>query len=103
MNSEAQKQYVNTKYATSAHVLNKSEIEIFAPSDTLRYIGNTWYWLADVYTCCGALYAINQSGSISASQHTFSIRPVVELKADIKTSGKGLDEFGQEAWRLIPQ
>ncbi len=98
--NEKAKEYMN-EYAESAHAITKNEVDVIAQDNTLRKTGAT-YCLA---TANGStnLYGVGSTeGEIFADNgHPYGFRPVIVLKANIKTTGKGTDEFGQSAWTLV--
>ncbi len=99
-------QYVNKAYATSGRSITKADLENIDKENNLRKTNN-YYWLAtqNDKNQVGSLYLIRADGDFQIGNniegHSFGYRPVVELKPNIKTTGKGTDEFGQEAWQLV--
>ncbi len=95
--------YVDSKYATSDHIMTKDEAEKITgdtsdTSDDLRKTGAN-YWLATAYNTNG-LWSVYAYGSINGrNSYAFGLRPVVELKKGILTTGKGTDKVGNvNAW-----
>ena len=103
LNNRATSQYLNADYASSAHNINKDELESIAQSNNLRMTG-LWYWSAshcsDNFMCNiasdGNIYYYNDE-----FDDAFGIRPVIVLKEGIKTTGKTTDVVGQVAWSLV--
>ena len=102
------------EYAVSAHAMNyqeaydidKTELDV-ATNNDLRKTG-AFYYLATPYQTeddKNWLYGVRQDGAITyigyATGLATGFRPVVVLKAGILTTGKGTDEFGQPAWKLV--
>ncbi len=105
LNDQATKEYKN-EFAESAHALDYNEAleitnDIKVTSNDLRNTG-AYYWLADAGDSA-RLYLVGNAGNIngSSSDLSYGFRPVVVLKEGILTTGKGIDEFKQEAWTLV--
>ncbi len=99
--------YKNSKYATSARSINKSDTDKISGASNLRNTDNR-YWLTDPYgdndlylMSLGGGYTYSHNSNSCGSGCAYGFRPVVVLKAKILTSGKVRDEFNQEAWNLI--
>ena len=100
LNNRATSEYLNDIYAESAHMMTKAEIDVLSSSNNLRNIG-AFYWLATESSSNG-MWPVNDEGNINNhSNHSYGVRPVIVLKEGIKTSGKSVDIFNQEAWQLI--
>ena len=100
LNNRALSEYLNSKYAESAHNMTKDEVDIVDISSTLRTI-NSPYWLATSYDASNCWIGGRLGGTGNYSNKSFGIRPVIVLKSNIKTSGKGTDIVGNNAWKLI--
>ncbi len=103
LDERAQSTYVN-KYAQSARSMKKEDTDAITPeNNTLRATGGV-YWLATEGPTSGDLYRIISSGSYSTGSFSSSMgfRPVVELKANIITTGQEPDTVGNKnAWTLV--
>ena len=102
--NERANQYKNS-YAISARSITKEDVEKLAGTNDLRQT-NTLYWLANEsneYASDNRLLYLNPTGNTVILPHgelAFGIRPIIVLKSSVLTTGKGIDEFGQEAWIL---
>ncbi len=101
LNNRATSEYLNEDYASSAHMMNKTEAD--AVSGNLKQIGVN-YWLATIANSGSSyLKIVYVCGYDNSYQNaSLGVRPVVVLKSNIRTTGKTTDEFGQEAWSLVP-
>ncbi len=106
LNERAQSTYVDNKYADSAHAMNHDEaLKItgttgFTEND-LRAIG-TYYYLATAYDIY-YMWGVESGGrmNLSSSDYLFGFRPVIVLKSDVLTTGRGTDQFNNpNAWNL---
>ncbi len=108
LKEHANPEYLNKKYATEAHIMTKTEaLNIVNNYDItendLRTVG-AMYWLGLHAADANGLFFVQNTGSISNSTNyswALGFRPVVVLKTGILTTGKGIDEFKQEAWTLV--
>ncbi len=104
LNTRANEQYKNS-YADSAHAMTYDEIkelEALDPHGELLYC-QAGYWLATRNTgSLGYLYKANGAGSVSSYYSDLDgFRPVIVLKSDVMTTGRGKDQVGNEnAWIL---
>ncbi len=108
-------QYVNQTYATKGRSITKEDVDKIDITSDLRSHG-VRYWLASAYNAPSAnLWYVYIDGrtlsscvpwseetgcATTSGSYWFGFRPVVELKANIKTTGKGTDMFGNPAWIL---
>ncbi len=102
----ALKIYLNSDYATGAHIMNSGEAKAITGStanttNDLRTIGDKYYLATKYGSYCLTAINSNGGGFINEQNMVEGIRPVIVLKACLKTSGKGTDYVGQSgAWIL---
>ncbi len=100
-------QYMN-KYADSAHAMTKEEVEsINYAGNTLLTTGYDVYFLASAYDNNALYRAAGLDAGIEGNigydydGYACGFRPVIELKPNIKTTGRGTDQVGNtNAWIL---
>ncbi len=98
--NERAKQYINSKYAASAHAMKYEEAQTIEQSSNLRNIGSR-YWLGTVAGEWWVRSVFEDGGFNTNHSNLYGYRPVVVLKTGILTTGKGQDEFDQDAWQLV--
>ncbi len=94
------KEYVVSTYATSGRAIKSEDIDSIASPSDLKNIGSEYY-SADI--TAGRTYYMAYNGSSSGvGTGLRGYRPLIELKANIITTGKGQDKVGnQNAWTLV--
>lgn len=102
LKERAIKEFLNNEFAIDAHMLTLEEIEKFGTESDLRTIYYRYY-LATAFDYYNYLWGVNTYGDFtSKSTYAFGDRPVVELKPNILTPGKGIDCVGNKnAWQLV--
>ena len=108
--------YVNSSYATSAHNVsidnfNNSNSESYHvgyyissgnyDTTTLMLLNGSKYFFDDTEYSTLLSYDESAIGHYWTVNEIAGIRPIVKLKAGVKTSGKTIDAYGNEAWNLV--
>ncbi len=109
LDERAANEYMND-YAESAHAMTYEEAYAItdstsSTSETLRKTGD-YYWLATANSDSNySLWNVGSDGYIDYNYNrSLGFRPVIELKANMLTSGQTTDKVGnKDAWTIVAQ
>lgn len=103
-------EYLNDDYALNVHMLSSEDLTIWKTETLGEYTNseliniNAGYLLSDTVinnSTAFVKYVSSDGRILETNVGLYGIRPVIELKANIKTSGFNINDYGEKEWILV--